>query len=179
MDFKNTTMNYELTKKALKNGKYLYQVVDEKGNVMSQRISARDYVACTLNGEMFFGRLDLIGKGEHAKMLARINEYANSSKASYCKVVNERVKAAQMDLACHRQYDKGDVPEGHWFYKIQEECKAKEGVSSMIEYYEKIDSPERVKAETEAELGDVESWMYHRKLWAERKAEEMKVVYMK
>ena len=57
---------YILSKKA-KDKKYQYTVTDEKGNVISTRTSARDYVACTANGEFYFGRLDLIGKGDHGK----------------------------------------------------------------------------------------------------------------
>ena len=57
---------YILSKKA-KGKKYQYTVTDEKGNVISTRTSARDYVACTANGEFYFGRLDLIGKGDHGK----------------------------------------------------------------------------------------------------------------
>ena len=57
---------YILSKKA-KGKKYQYTVTDEKGNVVSTRTSARDYVACTANGEFYFGRLDLIGKGDHGK----------------------------------------------------------------------------------------------------------------
>lgn len=49
---------YILSKKA-KGKKYQYTVTDEKGNVISTRTSARDYVACTANGEFYFGRLDL------------------------------------------------------------------------------------------------------------------------
>jgi len=65
---------YILSKKA-KGKKYQYTVTDEKGNVISTRTSARDYVACTANGEFYFGRLDLIGKGDHGKGLSRTTEY--------------------------------------------------------------------------------------------------------
>lgn len=61
---------YILSKKA-KGKKYQYTVTDEKGNVISTRTSARDYVACTANGEFYFGRLDLIGKGDHDEWIAR------------------------------------------------------------------------------------------------------------
>ena len=64
---------YILSKKA-KGKKYQYTVTDEKGNVISTRTSARDYVACTANGEFYFGRLDLIGKGDHGKGLSRTTE---------------------------------------------------------------------------------------------------------
>lgn len=59
---------YILSKKA-KGKKYQYTVTDEKGNVISTRTSARDYVACTANGEFYFGRLDLIGKGDPDRMI--------------------------------------------------------------------------------------------------------------
>lgn len=71
---------YILSKKA-KGKKYQYTVTDEKGNVISTRTSARDYVACTANGEFYFGRLDLIGKGDHGKWLSRTTEIlANSER---------------------------------------------------------------------------------------------------
>lgn len=60
---------YILTK-TQKGKKYLYEVKDENGNVVSKRTSTRDYVACTANGEFYFGRLDLIGKGDHGKGLS-------------------------------------------------------------------------------------------------------------
>jgi len=51
------------------NPQYHYTVVDESGNVISTRKSNREYVACTINGNCFFGRLDLIGKGDHGRQL--------------------------------------------------------------------------------------------------------------
>lgn len=60
-------MTYKLicTETGRKSGKYHYQVIDENGNVISERHSNREYVACVANGSLYFGRLDLIGKGEH------------------------------------------------------------------------------------------------------------------
>lgn len=55
--------------KAVKGKKFEYTVTNEKGKIISKRSSARDYVACTANGEFYFGRLDLIGKGDHGKTL--------------------------------------------------------------------------------------------------------------
>ena len=63
-------MKYILTKTALKSGKFQYQVLDENGLMISQRTSSRDYVACTINGNFYFGRLDLIGKGDHGRHIA-------------------------------------------------------------------------------------------------------------
>lgn len=62
---------YVLTRKELKGGKYLYTVTDETGQVISTRKSKRDYVACTIYGDFYFGRLDLIGSGEHGARLTR------------------------------------------------------------------------------------------------------------
>ena len=65
-------MNYELKVTETKNkaGKFHYQVVDENGNLISERKSNREYVACTINGAFYFGRIDLIGKGEYKNILA-------------------------------------------------------------------------------------------------------------
>ena len=77
---------YILSKKA-KGKKYQYTVTDEKGNVVSTRTSARDYVACTANGEFYFGRLDLIGKGDHGKGLSRTTEILANPEKAYKKQV--------------------------------------------------------------------------------------------
>lgn len=62
-------MNYTLkvTETKNKSGKFHYQVIDETGKVITTRNSNREYVACTICGSFFFGRLDLIGKGDHGR----------------------------------------------------------------------------------------------------------------
>lgn len=80
---------YILSKKA-KGKKYQYTVTDEKGNVVSTRTSARDYVACTANGEFYFGRLDLIGKGDHGKGL--------TARRKYWQTPNGRIKSKSQTL---------------------------------------------------------------------------------
>lgn len=77
---------YILSKKA-KGKKYQYTVTDEKGNVVSTRTSARDYVACTANGEFYFGRLDLIGKGDHGKQLSHATEILANPEKAYKKQI--------------------------------------------------------------------------------------------
>lgn len=77
---------YILSKKA-KGKKYQYTVTDEKGNVVSTRTSARDYVACTANGEFYFGRLDLIGKGDHGKRLGHATEILANPEKAYKKQI--------------------------------------------------------------------------------------------
>lgn len=50
-----------------KSAKFIYQIIDESGKVIAERNSNREFVAATIDGFFFFGRLDLIGKGDHAK----------------------------------------------------------------------------------------------------------------
>lgn len=52
-----------------KKGKFHYTVTDQNNNIISERKSTRNYVACTADGTYYFGRLDLIGKGEHGSRL--------------------------------------------------------------------------------------------------------------
>ena len=77
---------YILSKKA-KGKKYQYTVTDEKGNVVSTRTSARDYVACTADGSFYFGRLDLIGKGDHGKRLSHATEILANPEKAYKKQI--------------------------------------------------------------------------------------------
>jgi hypothetical protein len=64
-------MNYTLNVKETGNkaGRFHYTVTDENGNIISDRKSNREYVACTIHGSHYFGRLDLIGKGDHGKKI--------------------------------------------------------------------------------------------------------------
>jgi hypothetical protein len=57
-----------------KSAKFNYSIVDENGNVLSTRSSNREYVAATICGTFFFGRLDLIGKGDHGQYMKWANE---------------------------------------------------------------------------------------------------------
>lgn len=73
---------FKLLKEPLTKG-CRYTVTDENGKVISERTSKRDYVACTANGEYYFGRLDLIGKGEHGLKLARVRAILFNPKKAY------------------------------------------------------------------------------------------------
>ena len=60
-------MKYTL-KRLLTNNKaarFHYKVFNEKGELLTERKSNREYIACTIDGRYFFGRIDLIGKGAH------------------------------------------------------------------------------------------------------------------
>ena len=52
-----------------KSAKFIYSIVDENGNVLETRSSNREYVAATICGKFYFGRLDLIGKGDHGRYI--------------------------------------------------------------------------------------------------------------
>lgn len=77
--FKMTTSNSTLSASAVKSyvlhvtetgataARFLYQVIDESGAVVSSRRSGRAYVACTIDGSYYFGRVDLVGKGDHGR----------------------------------------------------------------------------------------------------------------
>lgn len=59
------TLHVEITNN--KAGRFHYTVKDENGTIISERRSNRVYVACTAHGIYYFGRLDLVGKGDHAR----------------------------------------------------------------------------------------------------------------
>jgi hypothetical protein len=101
---KYTLKKTETTRKA---GKFFYEVMDENGNIISTRSSNREYNACTINGEFFFGRVDLIGKGDHGRMLKyykgessvtkevfqkQYSPWANISFEDYIQNINNKAK---------------------------------------------------------------------------------------
>lgn len=64
-------MKYTLNVKETGNkaAAFHYTVTDENGTVISERKSNRVYVACTADGSFYFGRVDLIGGGDHGKQI--------------------------------------------------------------------------------------------------------------
>lgn len=82
--------NYTLTR-VKKGSKWLYEIKDNNGNVVATRTSARDYAAATINGEFFFGRVDLIGKGDHGKALRVFENYLANPKKEYAEIINSYV----------------------------------------------------------------------------------------
>lgn len=78
---------YILVKK-VKGKKYEYQVIDADSKaIVSKRTSAREYVACTADGSFYFGRLDLIGKGDHGKRLSHATEILANPEKAYKKQI--------------------------------------------------------------------------------------------
>jgi len=90
------TYKMNVTETNRKSGKYHYTVTDENGNVISERKSNREYVACTANGAFYFGRTDLIWKGDHGKHVNRLTGLINMSESEYYEKYPE----------CVGQYDK-------------------------------------------------------------------------
>ena len=105
---------YILTK-AQKGKKYLYEVKDGNGNVVSKRTSTRDYVACSVSGEFYFGRLDLVGKGDYGKRLAGAQKRANYSTSVYMADREAALKEARQCIATERRL--GKSPEWLETYK--------------------------------------------------------------
>lgn len=66
---------YKLVKsQASPKAKKLYQVIcNETGEVVSSRQSDRDYVAASIFGDWYFGRVDLVGKGDHGKSMSLVS----------------------------------------------------------------------------------------------------------
>ena len=83
---------FKLTRKQ-KGDKFVYTVTDERNNVISTRTSKSDYVACTANGDFYFGRLDLIGKGDHGKGISfcrSVMENPGIESEKYIEYIKER-----------------------------------------------------------------------------------------
>lgn len=98
--------NFILTK-TQKGKKFQYQVIDTTTNeVISSRTSARDYVACTTNGAFYFGRLDLIGKGDHGKQLSWALLLLNNPKKAYENAVNYWVPSFRKEWKQDNPFEK-------------------------------------------------------------------------
>lgn len=118
---------YTLTKVA-KGQKYLYEVKDENGNVVSKRMSKRDYIACTANGEFYFGRIDLIGKGEHGRILNQMNDFLYNPKRLYEKI------AKSMSPSYYRKW-KLENPYNEWYDSMDiDYCKKRKTELESIAY---------------------------------------------
>ena len=114
---------YRLTKTELKNGKFLYEVKDENNNTISKRTSTRHYAACTIDGSHYFGRVDLIGKGDHGRLLAQAIvaksctiEQWEKDRENYRKELN---KCIAIERSLQRRFKRDD----NWLEKYIAECQ--------------------------------------------------------
>lgn len=79
-----STFTLKVTETGNKASKFLYEIIDDAtGYVISTRKSNREYVAATIDGNYFFGRLDLIGKGDHGKSLKWAKDQINQDPEKY------------------------------------------------------------------------------------------------
>ena len=113
--------------KQVKGKKYLYTVKDENGNVVSTRTSARDYVACTADGSYYFGRLDLIGKGDHGKYLNRAEAMLANPEREYKKMIAYWVPS-------YRKQWIAENPVEQWIARNVEDAKEEKKRLSAIAY---------------------------------------------
>ena len=79
---------YYLTKTS-SGSKFLYQIKERKtGKVVASRFFKDDkYVAATSDGDFFFGRLDLVGKGMHGKLIKRFGAILENPRKVYEEMV--------------------------------------------------------------------------------------------
>jgi len=95
---------YRLVKKetARKTAKFTYEVIDRLGNVVSTRQSDRHYEAATANGSHYFGRRDLVGKGDHGNVIKMAQGWGRNYDARtgrWTWVKSHPVNQEMLDLA--------------------------------------------------------------------------------
>ena len=114
---------YRLTKTELKNGKFLYEVKDENNNTISKRTSTRHYAACTIDGQFYFGRVDLIGKGMHGQLLNQAIVAKSYSVEQWEKEREEYRKELNKCIAIERSLQRKYNRDAEWLEKYIEDCK--------------------------------------------------------
>ena len=115
---------YRLTKTELKNGKFLYEVKDENNNTISKRTSTRGhYMACTIDGQFYFGRVDLIGKGMHGQLLNQAIVAKSYSVEQWEKEREEYRKELNKCIAIERSLQRRYNRDAEWLEKYIAECQ--------------------------------------------------------
>lgn len=182
------TQNYKLTATTLKNGKTLYQVIDETGKVISKRTSTRKYVACTINGEFYFGRIDLIGKGEYGQMVSRILDYKVNTREKYDKAVAERSNEIRLCNRLHlntfRKYSTEEhlnEPLRDWQYNHLVEFYGQDvadSVHTQWEFQVATHNDDRDIREFMKHIGDFDTWKKERETWVAEFEPKMQIAYL-
>tara|TARA_R110000803_G_scaffold52326_2_gene107737 strand:- start:10968 stop:11417 length:450 start_codon:yes stop_codon:yes gene_type:complete len=116
--------NHILTKTETgrKSGRYHYQVKDLQGTVISERKSNRDYIGATLDGGLYFGRADLIGRGEHGNRIKYLDKVGIKTKIKNREDILVAVLSREISVrqghesgACYYVEDKdGNTMETIW-----------------------------------------------------------------
>ena len=177
--------NYKLTATP-KGNKTLYQVIDETGKVISKRTSTRKYVACTIDGSYYFGRLDLIGKGEHGQTLARIQDNKDTSREKYESILKdtrrEWERMCRMHLQTWSTYRQKDEPIKEWQIKHLEENYSDvpeiKTAKTQWDYQVITMNPERHFQSALQYIGDFETWKAKRITWVAEREPQMQIAYL-
>lgn len=180
--------NYKLTATTLKNGKTLYQVIDETGKVISKRTSTRKYVACTINGEFYFGRLDLIGKGDHGRRLAHIQDCKVNTLDKYLKIINDRIREIRWCNKAHlvtfRKYstpEQLNAPIDDWQHEHLVKYYGQEtadACKTQWDYQVATYNDERDIEDFMRHLGTFEEWKANREEWVAGNEHWMEIAYL-
>lgn len=113
-----------------KGNKFVYTVTDESGNVISTRTSKRDYVACTVNGEYYFGRLDLIGKGAHGISLSYNTNIINNTEKRYKDFIDSFLPSCRVEKI-------KEFPKDKWIESYLSHAKERLSLLNTIVYLSK------------------------------------------
>lgn len=180
--------NYKLTATTLKNGKTLYQVIDETGKVISKRTSTREYVACTIDGRYYFGSLDLIGKGDHGNALSRIQDLKENTPEKYAQICKDRIAEIKYcnkaHLSMFRKYstpEELNAPIKDWQYKHLVEFYGQEvadSVKTEWEYQVATTNDERDIQLFLNSIGDYETWKMVRENYVAETEPLMQIAYL-
>lgn len=117
---------YILSKQA-KGKKFQYTVTDENGNIVSTRMSIHNYVACTANGEFYFRRLDLIGRGTHGIALKLANAIINNPEEAYKKQISNLTLTYRLKWLAEN-------PVGKWVPECMEQARNRKTELEAIAY---------------------------------------------
>ena len=179
---------YKLTATALKNGKTLYQVINENGDVISKRTSTRKYVACTIDGSYYFGRLDLIGKGDHGKVLANIQDCKVNTLEKYEAEVKRNIReirwANKAHLDCYRRHstqEQLDRPISQDQRDLLIQFYGQEvadSVHTQWEYQVATCNDEYDIRKMMQRIGDYETWKKNREEWVASREPSVQVAYL-
>ena len=117
-------MKKYILNKTQKGAKFLYEVIEVSSNkVVTTRTSARDYVACTISGEFFFGRLDLVGKGDHGRILNRSNAILSNPHKVWLEDTESRSKAKTEDMRERYPFDSWKLERVAWAEGTLQRCE--------------------------------------------------------
>lgn len=181
--------NYVLDVSQYGRDKWYYQIIDTRdGQVVAKRTSKRHYVAATVNGENFFGRLDLIGKGEHGRLLAQAEDYKVNTREKYEKIIRDRIREIRlcnrMHLDTFRKYstqERLNAPLEPWQREHLIEFfgqQVADSVKTQWEYQVTTTNDDRDIDYFLKSIGDYETWKERREAWVEEHEPGLQVAYL-